>query len=345
MRSYRCLLPFILFLAIFSSNMSLAETVAKVPHKKVAILLFDGADIIDFSGPYDVFVSAEMDVFTVSAEGKPITTTGGMKVVPDYSYATAPDADAVLIPGGDTHKVQDDVATLSWIRQRRERGNYLMSVCNGAFTLANTGLLKGMRVTTTAGNIDALRSRHPDLNVVADARVVDNGPIITTGGLSAGIDGALHLVSRLKGMGNAQRVAQVMEYNWVPEGGFLPAQNAFHVMHQTIDDDDLAGFGHLDKLFSTSGDARHWSYVWYVRSDLESSELANRIDQVLAGERKKMNMNPPYAASSRHQWTFADTEGRFWTEQLDVHATPHDQHLHAVKLSVVRIDAGAGPNG
>jgi putative intracellular protease/amidase len=324
---------------MLSSNVSRADTIAAVPHKKIAILLFDGADIIDFSAPYDVFVNAEMDVFTVSADGKQIATAGGMKVMPGYSYADAPDADAVVIPGGETHKVQDDPATLAWIKQRYGRGEYLMSVCNGAFTLANTGLLKGLRVTTTAGNIDALRSLHADLDVVRDVRVVDNGRIITTGGLSAGIDGALHLVSRLKGMGDAQFVAQVMEYNWLPEGSFLPGMYAFHAMHQTIANEDLAGFGRIDRLASTAGDANHWSYLWYVQSDLDSGELADRVDQVLAAERKAMRMNPPYAASPGHSWVFADADGQLWTERLEVSPTIHDPHLHAVKLSVIKTNS------
>jgi putative intracellular protease/amidase len=334
-RSLRYLLPFMLCLAMLSS-VSRADTSAAVPHKKIAILLFDGADIIDFSAPYDVFVNAGMDVFTVSAEGKPITTGGGMTVVPDYSYANVPDADALVIPGGETRKIQGDPATLAWIKQRYGRGDYLMSVCNGAFTLANTGLLKGLRVTTTAGNIDSLRRLHADLRVVSDARVVDNGQIITTGGLSAGIDGALHLVSRLKGMGDAQLVAQVMEYNWLPEGRFLPARHAFHAMHQTIGNADLAGFGRIEKLVSTAGDDDHWSYIWYVRSDLDSGELADRIDQALAGERKRMDMSPPYSASPGHNWAFADTDGRLWTERLEVRGTLHDPQLHVVKLSVTK---------
>ncbi len=336
MKSLRHLSLLVLWLVTVSSHMARADTVAEAPRKRIAILLFDGADVIDFSAPYDVFVNARMDVFTVSPEGKPITTEGGMNVVPGYSYANAPDADAVLIPGGNIRSVQHDLATMAWIKQRYGRGEYLMSVCNGAFTLANTGLLKGLKATTTSGNIDALRRSHADLDVVRNVRVVDNGRLITTGGLSAGIDGALHLVSRLEGMGRAQFVAEVMEYNWQPEGSFLPAMHAFRVMHQTLGDENLVGVGHIEALVSTTGDNNHWSYVWHVESSLDSFVLANRIDQTLAEERKEMKMNPPYSASPGHNWAFVDNDGQLWNERLEVSAIAGEQHLHTVKLSIIK---------
>jgi hypothetical protein len=211
-----------------------------------------------------------------------------------------------------------------------------VSVCNGAFTLANTGLLKGLKATTTSGNIEALRRAHADLEVVRNKRVVDNGRIITTGGLSAGIDGALHLVSRVQGMGRAQFVAEVMEYNWLPEGRFLPAMHAFRIMHQTLGNENLTGVGQIEALVSTTGDDSHWSYVWNVRSSLDSVSLAQHIDRALAEERKEMHMNPPYSASPGHNWTFADNDGELWNGRLEVNPTAGDPHLHVVRLSVTK---------
>lgn len=327
----RLLLVIICIVALpLASSTSAAATLPK----RVAILLFDGVDIIDFAGPYDVLINGGIDVVTVSPDGRAVTTQGGMKVVPQYSYTTVPDADAVVIPGGDTHIVHRDPATSDWIRQRYGRGELLMSVCNGAFTLANTGLLKGLKATTTSGNIDALRRAYPDVDVVRNARVVDNGRILTTGGLSAGIDGALHLISRLKGAGQAQFVAAVMEYNWQPEGRFLPALHAFRIMHQTVADADLAGVGHIEWLVSTSGDDRQWSYVWRVLSSLDSGALAEHIDRTLAEERRQMKMNPPYTASPGHRWSFVDSDGQTWLETLEVTAVPGHPGLHTVRLGV-----------
>jgi putative intracellular protease/amidase len=328
-----CRLLSLFFFILALSGVSSSSAVA-APSKRVAILLFDGVDIIDFAAPYDVFVNAEIDVVTVSRDGKPVTTQGGMKVVPQYSYSDVPGADAVLIPGGDTHTVQRDPSTMDWLKQRYGTGELLMSVCNGAFTLANTGLLKGLKATTTSGNIDALRRAYPQLDVVRNLRVVDNGRILTTGGLSAGIDGALQLVSRLKGLGRAQFVATVMEYNWQPEGSFLPALSAFHIMHQTVSDADLGGLGKVETLVSTGGDTRQWSYVWRVQSSLDSDALAEHIDRTLAEERRQMNMNPPFAASPGHRRTFVDGEGQAWLETLEVNAVPGKPGLHTVRLGI-----------
>lgn len=291
------------------------------PQKQIAILLFDGVDVIDFAAPEDIFSNAGMKVFTVSASGGTITTADGLKVTPTYSYAAAPKADALVIPGGGTSRIEKDTTTLAWIKQRYADGETIMSVCNGAFTLANTGLLHGMKATTTSGNIDALRKAHADINVVRTARVVDNGRIITTGGYSAGIDGALHLIARMAGDGKAQWTAELIEYDAQPEGSFLPATHGFHVMHQTLGNENLTGFGHIDTLVSTAGDTNRWRYVWLVHSKLGNADLADRIDLALADERKEMqgmDMNGPYASSPGHHWTFVDTDGETWKEKLEV---------------------------
>lgn len=332
MKSLRRLLS-LLFLIFTLSPVASTSAVA-APSKRIAILLFEGVDMIDFAAPYEVFVNAEIDVVTVSRDGKPVTTAGGMKVVPQYTYADVPGADAVLIPGGDTHAVSRDPATIDWLKQRYGTGELLMSVCNGAFTLANTGLLKGLKATTTSGNIDALRRAHADVEVVRNMRVVDNGRILTTGGLSAGIDGALQLVARLKGLGRAQFAAVAMEYNWQPEGSFLPALNAVHVMHQTVGDADLGGQGQIETLVSTAGDARQWSYVWRVQSHLASGTLAAHIDRALAEERRQMNMGPPCTSLPGHRWTFVDSDGQAWLETLEVTPVPGRADVHIVRLGV-----------
>jgi hypothetical protein len=118
--------------------------------------------------------------------------------------------------------------------------------------------------------------------------------------------------------------------------------HAFRAMHQTLGNENLVGFGRIEALASTAGDESHWGYVWYVRSDLDSGELADRIDQALAEERKEMQMNPPYSASPGHTWTFVDHDGQLWNERLEVGATSGEPNLHAVKLSVVKSDGRTG---
>ncbi|AVR96340.1 DJ-1/PfpI family protein [Pseudoduganella armeniaca] len=341
MRSIRHLLLVLALLGLAHGS-ARADAVVPNPDKKIAILLFDGVDIIDFAGPFEVFLSAGMDVVTVSPDGKSVTSAGGMKIAPSHGYADAPAADAVLVPGGGIGRVVGDSATHAWLRTRQARGELLLGVCNGAFTLARAGLLDGLRATTTADNVDALRRAHPRVQVVRNARVVDSGRIVTTGGLSAGIDGALHLVTRLKGAGRAQFVAEVLEYNWQPEGSFLPALRAFHLMHQTVADSDLGDAGRIETLVSTEGDERRWQYVWHVRSSLDSTALAARIDTSLAAERQQMGMQPPFTASPGHRWRFTDSDGHPWEETLQVTPVAGTPQLHEVRLGIVRQPAGTG---
>src|SRR5262249_52563175 len=157
------------------------------------------------------------EVYTVAATHDPITTAMGMTVVPKYSFADAPAPEVLVVPGGGVRAASQHAPTLQWVREVTARDRHTMSVCNGAFILASAGLLDGLTATTTAHNIERLRTQYPRVHVVDDQRWVDNGKIITTGGLSAGIDGALHVVSRLRGAGVAQQVALGEEYAWSPQ--------------------------------------------------------------------------------------------------------------------------------
>jgi putative intracellular protease/amidase len=300
--------------------------------KKVAILLFNDVEIIDYTGPWEVFGADGFEVFTVSASTAPITTSMGMKVVPNFSYANAPQADVVLIPGGGVHDVQGDPATLDWIRQQSAHAEHVMSVCNGSFTLASTGLLKGLKSTSTSGNIDLMRKRYPEVDVVRDQRVVDNGKFLSTGGLSAGIDGALHLVSVMRGHGEAQYVAQLLEYNWQPDGGFLPADNAFHALPMMMDH-NVAGFATIDSVVSTSGDKLTWKSVYTVSSALSDSELRERLVKGYAIPQDAMIADADPRNSS---WKFVDADGLAWKATLSVSSVSGSAGLHLVAIGVAR---------
>lgn len=184
--------------------------------KKVAILIFNGVEIIDSMGPYEMFGAADCDVYTVAASKDPVTSAMGLTILPTRTFADAPQPDVLVIPGGAVEATGKSEATLAYIKQAHVHTQYTMSVCNGAFILANTGLLDGLNVTTTRGNIPRLTRQYPKLHVVNDQRYTDNGKIITTGGLSAGIDGALHVIEKLFGVEEAQSVARQEEYNWQP---------------------------------------------------------------------------------------------------------------------------------
>lgn len=167
----------------------------------VAVLLFDGVELLDFSGPAEVFVVAAQGkafrVVTVAERRKPVRTMGGLRVLAEYDFASAPRADIVVIPGGATENVNDE--GLAWIRSAAAGAEVVMSVCMGAFLLARVGLLDGVTATTHHWGVKRLRSAAPLCRVVQGERYVDSGHVVTTAGVTAGIDGALHVVERLLG--------------------------------------------------------------------------------------------------------------------------------------------------
>jgi putative intracellular protease/amidase len=147
------------------------------PRKKVAILLFPQVQIIDYTGPWEVFGEAGYDVFSVAATADPLVTNMGMVVTPNYTLATAPKANILVLPGGGVPSSFGPAdPTVKWIQQHSHQAEITMSVCNGAFWLANAGLLDGQRATTTANrNLEILAKNFPRITVVTDERFVDNG--------------------------------------------------------------------------------------------------------------------------------------------------------------------------
>src|SRR5205807_4312943 len=232
----------------------------------VAIVLFDGVQIIDYSGPWEVFGQAGFKVFTVADKSEPLTTRFDQKVIADYTFDNSPDADIVLLPGGrGTLKAADNPRAIKWIQDKAKKARYVMSVCTGAFLLARTGLLDGLSATTYHDAIGNLSQAAPKTRVVYNQRYVDNGKVITTAGLSSGIDGALHLVERILGKGQAQSEALVLEYTW--EGDAKPARAAFA-------DRYLPAFQALEgRVISVEGDLDHWNMQVLVSKPSSMSEI------------------------------------------------------------------------
>jgi transcriptional regulator GlxA family with amidase domain/DNA-directed RNA polymerase subunit RPC12/RpoP len=193
-------------------------------HKKMTICFYlqDGVEVLDFAGPMEVFTYAGFRVFTVSRKKEPILAQGILKILPDYSIGDAPPADILAFFGGNSGVASQDPAVISWIQSRKEATQYFFSVCTGAFIMGRAGLLDSLTATTFHSSIESLRKAFPATKVLSDVRFVDNGKVITTAGISAGIDGALHLVAKLKGEAVAKDVAAYMEYDkWVPGQGLI----------------------------------------------------------------------------------------------------------------------------
>jgi transcriptional regulator GlxA family with amidase domain len=156
--------------------------------------------------------SAPFRVFTVAAEARPVVATGGLRVIPDHDFATAPPVDLLVIPGGfGTRALLGDETVLDWIRRTAGTAAQVTSVCTGALLLAQAGLLAGRRATTHWGALELLASLDPTIRVDPAARVVKDG-IISSAGVSAGIDMALAVVADLHGQAVADETARYMDY-------------------------------------------------------------------------------------------------------------------------------------
>lgn len=305
------------------------------PRKRIAVLVFDGAEVIDYAGPYEVFAGDQhsFDLYTVAPTEAPVVTgMAGLKVQATYSLATAPQADVLIIPGGMIDEVEHDAAVLKWIKAQSAQTQITMSVCNGAFILANTGALDGLTATTTRSNILALRKAHPDIKVVRDRRFVDNGHYVTTGGVTAGIDGALHVQARLMGPGYAQGNALYLEYQAHGERDYLPATFAVNVIPEPAE-----ALGRLGdwSLVSTKGDAMQWVLVAKVRTRLPPAELREDLDRAYsaAGNWRRLG-----ASGGVSRWAFADAEGQRWTSGLSVEPASGEAGAFLFTLSVRRSD-------
>jgi transcriptional regulator GlxA family with amidase domain len=192
--------------------------------RNVAIVLYDGVELLDFAGPGEVFAAAhQFRPFTIATTTAPVTSQGYVRVTPQYGVDDAPHVDIVIIPGGGVGTVLDDDRMMAWIKETADVADHVVSVCNGALVLAEAGLLDGLEATTHHGSLAALRG-YEGVTVRDDRRWVDNGKVMTCAGVSAGIDGSLHLVSRLDGPAAAASVARYMEYDaWEGREGAAPA--------------------------------------------------------------------------------------------------------------------------
>jgi len=188
----------------------------------IAFYLQDGVEVLDFAGPLEVFTASGFNVFIVSKTTDPIISQRVLKIIPDYSIKNAPKADILAFFGGNSGVVSQDKDVINWVIGQKDSVDYLFSVCTGAFILGEAGILDNQTVTTFHESIENLRRSFPKAKVMSDVRFVDNGRVITTAGISAGIDGALHLVQKILGKERAKQTSIYMEYDkWVPNDGLI----------------------------------------------------------------------------------------------------------------------------
>ncbi|ELR70491.1 ThiJ/PfpI family protein [Fulvivirga imtechensis AK7] len=190
----------------------------------IGILLFNEVEVLDFAGPFEVLSLAEKDkkklfkVKTIAQTKDPIQARNGLTIIPDFSFDDRPQFDIVIIPGGyGAEEIEiNNATTIEWIKTRYDQVQIMASICTGALLLAKAGLLSGRKATTHWMDTERLQTEFPDVKVHTGVKFVDEGKIITSGGISAGINMSFHLIERLYGADISQHTAKRMEYDLMP---------------------------------------------------------------------------------------------------------------------------------
>lgn len=190
----------------------------------IALAMFAGVEELDLVGPWEVLATwslqwpdDDVSVFTMAAAPEPVRCARGMRIVPDHTHADAPEFDILVYPGGRGTRPQlGDESVRAFVRAAASRASILTSVCTGALVYADAGLLDGRPATTHYASLDLLATLGRDIDVRRDDRFVDDGNIITSAGVSAGIDMALHLVARLHSPQRAREVRRHIQYDPEP---------------------------------------------------------------------------------------------------------------------------------
>lgn len=197
--------------------------------RNVAILIFDEVEVLDFCGPFEVFsVTGRRDnsnpfhVFTLAEKPEPVTARNGLSVNPQFTLDNCPEIDILVVPGGfGTRKEMHNIALINWIKKESQPAELVISICTGALLLAKAGLLNGLTATTHHGAIELLKKVAPATQIDTTKRFIDNGKIIVSAGISAGIDMSLYVVAKLLGDVQAEETARYMEYDWKREKNLI----------------------------------------------------------------------------------------------------------------------------
>jgi len=193
----------------------------------VAIFIFNEVEVLDFTGPFEVFGVTDglaqhplFNPYTVAELPEVVRARNGLRVVPNHTFESAPVPDIFVVPGGmGTRALLNRPLVIEWVRRQSRAARHTVAVCTGALVLAKAGLLDGLQVTTHYLQLELLRELAPAATVHADRRFLDNGQILTSAGIAAGLDVSLHLVARLDGQETAGKTAAHMEYLWRNDGG------------------------------------------------------------------------------------------------------------------------------
>jgi putative intracellular protease/amidase len=356
----------VIALLALAANLNLSETACAQADKiapraqpqsverNLAILLFDGVQIIDYTGPYETFGHAfkkdggAIHIYTVAEKAGPIKTAMGMSVNPTYSFENAPQPDILVLPGGGgVWKQLESPGVIKWVQEKANKAEVVLSVCNGAFFLAKAGLLDGLEATTTFSLIARLKEAAPKTKVVDNVRYVDNGKIVTTAGLSSGIEGSLHVIEKLYGKGMAQMAAVGMEYNWDPDTKYVRAALAerympFFYEYRVIED----GWQPLLR----EGSVDEWESKWIVPAESSSASLLESINTVIANNKtfgglavvKWIRLDgDSHRSATQSLWQFTDEKSRVWNGTVRVEPVTGETNRFTLSVKIARSKSSA----
>jgi copper(I)-binding protein/putative intracellular protease/amidase len=304
--------------------------------QRVAILIFDGVQIIDYTGPYEVFGQAGFEVVTVAANADMIQTAMGMKVTPHYTLTDAPKADVIVVPGGNVQRTQENPQVIKWIQDNAKDAQHVLSVCNGAYILAKTGLLDGLTATTFYDLIDGLQAAAPKTKVVRDQRYVDNGKIITTAGISSGIDGSLYVISKMRSKAVAQMAALNMEYDYKPDSNYARGNFADRHLRQIFTRGLRlpAPTGATARLLSTEGDAAKWQVRWRIEGETTSEAILKSLNNTLTNF-SQWRQQTGKSKATKSLWQFTDEQGVLWQGEAASEPLANEKNKFAAAIHIV----------
>ncbi len=261
-------------MALEASYHGVQSEIPRTQQLTAAILIFDHADIMDVTGPWSVFVHNGVRVVTVSKSLEPVRIGMSMDLTPDYTLKNLPKVDVIMLPGsGLAESNPRDPDIQEFIKTRSDEVDVLFSVCSGAFFLAESGLLDKKEATTFASFIPIMSEQYPQISFRNDVKYVDNGKTVTSAGLSSGIDATFHVISKFRGQGTVQDVANHMEYEWTKPNEYARSQLAVNY---------LTGIKTLVELFSNDyissyGDSNQWELKYQLSSQKSPPEVLKII--------------------------------------------------------------------
>lgn len=258
-----------------------ASVSAQADKPNVAILVYDGVQVIDHAVPFEVFGQFSLNnVYTVSTNRSPVTTYMGMQVLPNFSFADAPAPDVVVLPGGDAGEAQQNPEITAWVEQMAAEADHILTVCTGIFFLAGNEVLDGKQITTWYDRQDELQRIAPRAQVVSDQLVVESGKLVSSAGL--GVDGALRILARLHGQAWAEVVRLNMEHEQVPNERHVPRADLADLK---LPDAVYSAFPWREAdLLRYEGDRDQWAMDWRFNSEELLDSLSGRFREALDSE-------------------------------------------------------------